>query len=1042
MRVGEDTARHIRHAAIAVASVFAVWISSPRLVANVADERTAALSAPSCSECMYAIELTGLYVVDPATGISGTPVTLSGGVCSSATIKAEVAPDGFAYGFINNCEAGTWWGRIDLDTGVVTPLHPVDVLQPAHKPVFPLSFAAGEPIGYRFVPANLTSSSPIDLYAIDTLNPYTERVLYTNVNPPFPLNFGLGSAIAADRSAAYYVTQDSIFRLALPGASGTPFVPISFLRTHNLYRSAAVANFGSDGRIRIANSNVLLSIDPLLDTSDQVAIDPLTGASSVWMRRTRGGVRIAPDHGLITDEAGTTTTFTAALSKAPAADVTVTLTSSDPGEGTVSPSELVFTAADWNTPRTVTISGVDDGTSDGPQPYAILTSAASSTDPDFNNVEVLDPGVTNHQGAGPAITPAGPLTLQQGSVVTLDLAEVSDAEDPDGLLTVSLVAAPGMTVDSLSNDGGIVTATLTVPCAAALGDRLLTLDVEDSSGNHRTADVFVRVNAASQPILAYPAVIVQRDGSAAITPTMFDGAASAIDVASTGFGGAFTTGIDTGIITVTDAAPPGEYVVTVHATHRCGGGSATDLTFPLRVNDLPALTTVPQTLDRGSPAASVTLGSVVDPESSAGSLIVTAVGIPAGISVGAITNDAGTISATLSATCAAADGAQTLTLRVTDPDGGATDADLPLVVGNPAPALGAYPATVVRAGNSTDVTPDAVPSDNGAVADVSATAPGFTGTLSVNAATGVVTVANAGPAGTYTVTVTATDDCDAIDVATFPLEVLSCTYTISPLAANFTSADGSGTIEVSTHPDCSWTATTAGGSFVSITGGNAGSGDGTITYDVAANGGALGRAATLTVAGETFTVTQSAAGVPATILTALASATDVSLSWTPVSGATSFQVYRASGGPITLLTTVTTTGWTDTTVVPGIGYVYFVRAHADGGPITHSNVDLAVPFGYSAPVLTASPVRAADFTELQEAVNAARAALGWAALPFASVSPGDTVAAAHLDALRAAVDAVRAAVGASPLSYTDATITPESTRIRAIHIEQLRSGLH
>ena len=72
------------------------------------------------------------------------------------------------------------------------------------------------------------------------------------------------------------------------------------------------------------------------------------------------GVTVTPTSGLTTTEAGGTATFTVVLTSQPTASVTMGLSSSNTAEGTVSPSSLTFTSANWNTAQTVTVTGVDD----------------------------------------------------------------------------------------------------------------------------------------------------------------------------------------------------------------------------------------------------------------------------------------------------------------------------------------------------------------------------------------------------------------------------------------------------------------------------------------------------------------------------------------------------------------------------------------------------------------------------------------------------------------------------------------------------------
>ena len=86
-----------------------------------------------------------------------------------------------------------------------------------------------------------------------------------------------------------------------------------------------------------------------------------------------------------------------------------------------------------------------------------------------------------------------------------------------------------------------------------------------------------------------------------------------------------------------------------------------------------------------------------------------------------------------------------------------------------------------------------------------------------------------------------------------------CTYSISAASNTFGPAPASGTVNVTTDSDCSWTASTNSGSWdwLGISSGDKGSGNGTVNYYVLANKTGHVRTGTLTIAGKTFTVTQS-----------------------------------------------------------------------------------------------------------------------------------------------------------------------------------------
>ena len=82
-----------------------------------------------------------------------------------------------------------------------------------------------------------------------------------------------------------------------------------------------------------------------------------------------------------------------------------------------------------------------------------------------------------------------------------------------------------------------------------------------------------------------------------------------------------------------------------------------------------------------------------------------------------------------------------------------------------------------------------------------------------------------------------------------------CSYAITPRRATYAGAGGSGSVAVTAPAGCGWTAT-SNVAWITLTGSIGGSGNGPQTYSVAPYSGRLRRVGTLTVGGQTFTVTQ------------------------------------------------------------------------------------------------------------------------------------------------------------------------------------------
>jgi uncharacterized protein (TIGR03437 family) len=86
-------------------------------------------------------------------------------------------------------------------------------------------------------------------------------------------------------------------------------------------------------------------------------------------------------------------------------------------------------------------------------------------------------------------------------------------------------------------------------------------------------------------------------------------------------------------------------------------------------------------------------------------------------------------------------------------------------------------------------------------------------------------------------------------------------YKISPTSASIAADGGSGSVTVTAPSGCAWTAA-SNANWITITSGVPGAGNGTVQYSVAANTSTSSRTGTLTIAGQTFTVTQAGAAPP------------------------------------------------------------------------------------------------------------------------------------------------------------------------------------
>ncbi len=181
------------------------------------------------------------------------------------------------------------------------------------------------------------------------------------------------------------------------------------------------------------------------------------------------GITVAPTAGLFTTEAGGTANFTIVLDTLPTADVSIGLTSSDTAEGTVLPASVTFTTVNWDTPQTVTVTGVDDLVADGPIAYTIVTAPAVSADSNYSGMTVSDVSVTNSDNDTPGITvtpTSGLFTTEAGGTAnfTIVLNTLPTASVTIGLTssnTAEGTVLPASVIFTTGNWGTPQTVTVT-----------------------------------------------------------------------------------------------------------------------------------------------------------------------------------------------------------------------------------------------------------------------------------------------------------------------------------------------------------------------------------------------------------------------------------------------------------------------------------------------------------------------------------------------------------------------------------------------------
>jgi hypothetical protein len=177
---------------------------------------------------------------------------------------------------------------------------------------------------------------------------------------------------------------------------------------------------------------------------------------------------------------------------------------------------------------------------------------------------------------------------------------------------------------------------------------------------------------------------------------------------------------------------------------------------------------------------------------------------------------------------------------------------------------------------------------------------------------------------------------------------------LSPAGASWSAAGGSGSVTIDTPIGCAWTAASSV-PWISVASGGSGANSGggaAVSYSVAANTSSTSRSGSLTIAGQTFNVSQAGVstppGAPSTLTATVLSWSTVKLTWKDNStNESGFIVERKTGSGAFAAAATTAAGATtynDATLAGNTTYTFRIRAtNAAGASSATNEVTVTTP---------------------------------------------------------------------------------------------------
>ena len=206
------------------------------------------------------------------------------------------------------------------------------------------------------------------------------------------------------------------------------------------------------------------------------------------------------------EENGGTDSFTVVLTSEPTANVTIAVSSSDTDAATVSPMSLTFTSSNWSSPRTVTVTGVNDPLSNADHSATITHLVSGGGD----GVTAADVAVTVIDVNEAPVAYAGDdWTVAQNATIMLDGGESSDPEGGELSYSWRLVSG-GATPKVMLRDADTASPTFVAP-GGLTEDVILTFGLT-------VTDELDRISPEGRVAMTVSAAVSVVDGKVAFAP--------------------------------------------------------------------------------------------------------------------------------------------------------------------------------------------------------------------------------------------------------------------------------------------------------------------------------------------------------------------------------------------------------------------------------------------------------------------------------------------------------------------------------------------